>query len=76
MLVGILDGKIPLWRARLRWSYTIKMALKHNSMKVWTGPGQGSLSGCCRHVNEPSIKGRKFLDLMSDCKLFERGPAP
>jgi hypothetical protein len=33
-----------------------------------SGSLQGPVAGCCEHSNEPSclIKGREFLDYMSD----------
>jgi hypothetical protein len=34
--------------------------------------------GSCEHGNEPSdsIKGREFLDYLSDCQFLKKDPAP
>jgi hypothetical protein len=36
------------------------------------------VADCCEQSNEPSgfIKGREFLDLLSDYKLYKNDPAP
>jgi hypothetical protein len=42
------------------------------------GSVQGPVAGCCEHGNEPSgsIKGREFLDKLSDCQLLKKDSAP
>jgi hypothetical protein len=38
----------------------------------------GAVAGSCEHSNKHSgsIKGAKFLDLLSDCQLLKRDSAP
>jgi hypothetical protein len=40
--------------------------------------GQGLMAGFCENGNEPSgsIKGREFLDYLSDCQLLKKDSAP
>jgi hypothetical protein len=42
-----------------------------------SGSVSGLVAGCCEHCNElyGSIKGRKFLDQLSDCQLLKKGRA-
>jgi hypothetical protein len=36
-----------IWKPKRRWEYNIKMILKKQVMRVWTGSGQGPVAGCC-----------------------------
>jgi hypothetical protein len=46
----------------------LKLILNEESVKMWTGSLQGTVAGFCQHGNKPSgsIKGREFLDSLSD----------
>jgi hypothetical protein len=43
-----------------------------------SGSVQDSVVSSCEHSNEPlgTIKGRKFLDSLSDCQLLKEDSAP
>jgi hypothetical protein len=43
-----------------------------------SGSGQAPVAGSCEHCSEPSdsIKGREFIDQLSDCELLYKDYAP
>jgi hypothetical protein len=45
---------------------------------IHLGSGVGPVAGSYVHGSEPSgyIKGRGFLDYLSDCQLLKKGSAP
>jgi hypothetical protein len=64
-LVGKPDGKKSLGTTRLTREDNIKMDHKLNS----SASGQGAVADSCDDGNEStgSIRGREFLDQLSDC---------
>jgi hypothetical protein len=65
ILVGEPEGKRPLGRRRRRWKDNIRFDFREIGLEGVldaSGSGQGPMSGCCKHGNEPSsyIKGGDF----------------
>jgi len=69
--------KEPLGRPRNRWEINIRMDLREigRDSVDWMHLAEdgGPVVGSCEHCNEPlgSMKGRKFLDLLSDYWLLK-----
>jgi hypothetical protein len=72
-LVGKPKGNRPLRRHKHRWEDNIRIDLRETD-----GSGYRQVADYCEHGNEPSdsIKGREFLDSMSDYLLPKKGSAP
>jgi hypothetical protein len=78
ILVGIPEGKGPLWRPRPRWEDDIKKEVKELEYEVWTGlqvlHDKGQWRGAVPHGSELSVftKRRRFIDQLSDNQLHKK----
>jgi hypothetical protein len=81
LLVGKLEGKIPLGRPRRRWVYNIKMDLLKICRVVWTGlvwlriGTSGELCECSNEISS-SITYSEIMQWLHSWWPLERCSAP